>query len=376
MKIVVTGSGGLLGWHAHARLHAANCAARFRGDDLPYEIAALDHAAFDDGALAQAVTGADAVLHFAGVNRAPPETLEGANPAIATRLAGACKAAGAAPHVVYANTIHAETDTPYGRSKRRAGEILSGIGAYTDLVLPHIFGEGARPRYNNVTATLIEALLADETPEINPDGAVQLVHAGVAAQAAIDAGVNGTTGRIAPQPRPIPVPDLWTKLKGFHDSYQANIYPDLSDPFDAQLFNSYRAATYPGGWPRPLKLNTDPRGTLFEAVKGGGGGQTFLSWTEPGVTRGDHFHLTKVERFLVVEGEATIRIRPVLGGDVWEYRVYGRKPTPVDMPTLHTHSIENTGETPLLTLFWTHEMFDPAAPDTFADPVLKCVNGS
>ncbi len=109
---------------------------------------------------------------------------------------------------------------------------------------------------------------------------------------------------------------------------------------------------------------------LFEAVKGGGGGQTFLSWTEPGVTRGDHFHLSKVERFLVLEGEAVIRIRRVLGKEVWEYRVDGRVPAAVDMPTLHTHSIENVGARPLLTLFWTHDIFEPSAPDTYADPVL------
>ena len=119
-----------------------------------------------------------------------------------------------------------------------------------------------------------------------------------------------------------------------------------------------------------MKLNTDARGTLFEAVKGGGGGQTFLSTTNPGVTRGDHFHLAKVERFLVVQGEAVIRIRKVLEDTISEYRVSGDAPAPVDMPTLHTHSIENVGEGELLTLFWTHDLFDPANPDTFADKVL------
>ena len=119
-----------------------------------------------------------------------------------------------------------------------------------------------------------------------------------------------------------------------------------------------------------LKLNTDPRGTLFEAAKGGGGGQTFLSWTHPGVTRGNHFHLGKVERFLVLEGEAVIRIRRVLDDRLWEYTVSGAAPAAIDMPPLHTHSIENVGAGPLLTLFWTHDIFDPAAPDTYADPVL------
>jgi UDP-2-acetamido-2,6-beta-L-arabino-hexul-4-ose reductase len=137
------------------------------------------------------------------------------------------------------------------------------------------------------------------------------------------------------------------------------------------LFNSYRAALYPDGFPRPLALNTDARGTLFEAVKGGGGGQTFLSTTKPGVIRGDHFHLNKVERFLVVQGNAVIRIRKFMSDEVLEYHVSGDTPASVDMPTLHTHSIENTGDADLLTLFWTHDLFDPENPDTFADKVLK-----
>ncbi len=373
LKIAVTGAAGLLGWHAAARVHARICAARFRGESPPVELVTIDRETFNDPTrLAGALSGVGAVLHFAGVNRANPMDLEAANPSIAEALVAGSRAAGATPHIVYANTIHAGADSPYGRSKARAGQILADTGwPYTDLVLPHIFGEGARPRYNNVTATLIEALLAGETPDINPVGAVHLLHAGAAAEAAIGAVLEGHTGRVGPEPRPITVPDLWDKLRAFHDSYGAGIYPDLSDPFDLALFNSYRDASYPGGWPRPLKLNTDPRGTLFEATKSAGGrGQTFLSWTEPGVTRGDHFHLDKVERFLVVEGDAVIRIRKVLEDEVWDYRVSGKAPAPVDMPTLHTHSIENVGEKPLLTLFWTHEIFDPAVPDTYSDPVL------
>ncbi len=373
MKIVITGAAGLIGWHAAARVHAANCAAGFQGRDKPFDLVTLDHAGFDDAArLRKAVAGAAGVLHFAGVNRAPDAVVEEANPTIAQRLADACGAEGATPHIVYANSNHAVSDTPYGRSKRIAGEILSRVGGrYTDLVLPHIFGECARPRYNNVTATFIEAVIAGETPHINPDGRVSLLHAGAAAQAGLDAIIGGQTGTVHPDARDIAVTDLFSMLQGFHADYRANIYPDLSNPFTVALFNSYRAALYPDGFPRPLTLNTDARGTLFEAVKGGGGGQTFLSTTKPGVTRGDHFHLNKVERFLVVQGKALIRIRKVMSDEVLEYRVSGDTPAPVDMPTLHTHSIENTGDTDLLTLFWTHDLFDPENPDTFTDKVLK-----
>ena len=371
-RVVITGAGGLIGWHAHVRLHAANCAAGFKGMALPYDIVALDHAGFDDNAtLRNAVSGAQVILHFAGVNRGSDDVVEAANPAIATRLAEAIAAVAGKPHVVYANSVHSNRDTPYGRSKRRAAEILSATaGGLTDLVLPHIFGEGARPFYNNVTATLIARIVAGEVPEVDPQGRVALLHAGAAAQLAIDLGCAGHRGQVAPEGRAIAVTALYEKLLGYHDGYVLNLFPDLSDPFDRDLFNSYRAATYPAGWPRDLTLNTDARGTLFEAVKGGGGGQCFLSTTHPGVTRGNHFHLGKVERFLVLQGEAIIRIRRVLGDQVWEYKVSGDMPAPVDMPTLHTHSIENVGSCPLLTLFWTHDLFDPANPDTFADRVL------
>lgn len=371
-RVVVTGAGGLLGWHCAAHLHARNCAARYRGAPVPFDLVALDRAAFNDPArLAEAVAGAAAVLHFAGVNRGTDAEVESGNIDIATRLAGACAAAGARPHIVYANSTHAAHDTPYGRSKRRAGEILSAAtDRFTDLVLPHIFGEGARPFYNNVTATFIHQVARGETPSVNPEGRVQLLHAGAAVEEAIGALTGGVTGERRPAPRPMGVADLLARLQDFHAAYGTNIFPDLSDPFDLALFNTYRAALYPDGFPRPLALKSDARGVLFEAVKGGGGGQTFLSWTEPGVTRGDHFHLAKVERFLVLQGEAVIRIRRVLGGPVWEFRVDGRQPAVVDMPTLHTHSIENVGAAPLLTLFWTQAVFDPAAPDTYADPVL------
>lgn len=373
MKLVVTGAQGLIGWHAMTLVHSANCAARFKGQSEPYDLVALGHAEFEDSMrLREAVAGAAGVLHFAGVNRAHDEVLEVANPAISRRLADACKAVGAKPHIVYANSTHAANDTPYGRSKRIAGEVLSTVGGrYTDMILPHIFGECARPRYNNVTATFIEAVIAGNAPEINPNGRVSLLHAGAAAQVALDAIADGTTGTLRPAARDIAVTELFAILQRFHAGYQANIFPDLDDAFTLALFNSYRAALYPDGFPRPLKLNTDARGTLFEAVKGGGGGQTFLSTTKPGVTRGDHFHLNKVERFLVMQGEAVIRIRKVLSDEVWEYRVSGDAPSPVDMPTLHTHSIENVGDSVLLTLFWTHDLFDPANPDTFADKVLK-----
>ena len=148
-RIVVTGAGGLIGWHAWSRLHAENCAAGFKGLPQPYELISLGHAEFDDAdTLRKALTGADAVLHYAGVNRGEEAVVEAANPAIARRLIETLKEVKVDPHVIYANSIHASRDIPYGRSKRIAGEIIqAGVSRYTNIILPHIFGEGAKPYY-------------------------------------------------------------------------------------------------------------------------------------------------------------------------------------------------------------------------------------
>ena len=371
MKIAVTGAKGLIGWHASGRIHAQICAARFRGESPPHELVQIDHETFSNPQrLADALEGVEAILHFAGVNRGEEAVVEGANPDIALALTRGCEAAGILPHIVYANSTHASGDTPYGRSKRIAGEILEAYAArYTDLVLPHIFGECARPNYNNVTATLIEKLWQNEAPNINPDGQVHLLHAGAAAQIAIQAVLEGHEGRIVPEARAMSIADLYTKLEHFHALYTANIFPDLSDPFDLALFNSYRTGGYPIYYPRNLTVNADPRGILFESAKGGNAAQSFLSTTLPGQKRGDHFHLELVERFLVVKGDATIRIRRILTDEIIEFHVSGDKPVAIDMPPLHTHSIENRTGEEVITFFWSHHLFDPANPDTYADPV-------
>lgn len=371
MRIAVTGARGLIGWHAAGRIHAQICAARFRGEQPSHTLVQIDHATFaDDARLAAALAGVDAVLHFAGANRGEEAVVEQANPDIARALVRGCELAGVAPHIVYANSTHAAQDTPYGRSKRIAGEILADFApVYTDLVLPHIFGECARPNYNNVTATLIDKLWRGEIPSINPDGRVQLLHAGAAAQMAIDAILEGRIGRLAPTGQDMRVADLYAKLERFHALYAANIFPDLSDAFDLALFNSYRTGGYPAHYPRALKVNADPRGILFESAKGGNAAQSFLSTTVPGQKRGDHFHLDLVERFLVVRGEALIRIRRVLTDEVHEFAVSGDRPVAIDMPPLHTHNIENRGEGEVITFFWSHHLFDPTHPDTYADPV-------
>lgn len=374
-RVLVTGGNGLLGYHARCAILADNCASDFA--NLPRKYKFVDAPRLDESSIDQLVgllKSADVILHFAGINRDTPSMLEHGNKQIASYLVRALSEAESNAHVIYANSTHAAMDTHYGRGKQAVHELLlewsvSSSGKYTNVVLPHIFGEAARPFYNNVTATLCTQVVANEAPEIHDGANVELVHAGKVVDYMLEIYDKELQGSHRLEGKFLLVADLFEKIKSYKSAYEENWYPDLTDPFSAALFNTYRYYEFPEAFPRALSLHKDARGVLYEAVKGGGGGQTFLSWTKPGVERGNHFHRSKVERFLVVSGQAQIKIRPVLCDRVEIFTVSGDIPVYIDMPTLHTHSIINTGTTPLLTLFWTNEIFNPSKPDTYAHPV-------
>ena len=181
--------------------------------------------------------------------------------------------------------------------------------------------------------------------------------------------------RLRPEVRisgtPLSVVELLDRLTGFKATFGEHVIPRLDDKFTLRLFNTWRSYLYPEQWPIQLTLHSDERGTLFEGVKTVNGGQGFLSTTRPGVVRGGHYHRFKLERFLVARGEAEIRIRRLLEDDVRTFTVNGKQPCFIDIPTLHTHEIQNTGSEELLTFFWAHEIFDPGNPDTITAPVTR-----
>ena len=368
MKVVVTGSAGMLGEHMLHHLRAAG----FGSSD----VVAVDRSAFsDDGFLSKALDNCDVVVHLAGINRASDEDLERGNIEIASRLVGVMKASNTRPHLVYSNTLHESADNSYGRGKRGAHACFSqwanSEGAkYSELILPHVFGEFGKPFYNSGVHTFCHQLVNNEQPEINPDGQFSLLHAGDVAEQVLQVIRGGSTGRLVLKGETITVPEVVGRLQSMYESYTNNVIPAFTSRLNLQLFNVLRSFMYPDYYPVSLTLHTDNRGSLFEAVKTGHGGQAFLSTTKPGITRGNHFHFEKIERFLVVSGEAVIRIRRLGTDDVKEFHVSGETPCFVDMPTLHTHSITNTGDSELLTMFWSHEIFDPEKPDTYAEMVI------
>ena len=365
LRIGITGAHGLIGWHVRCRVHAL-------ADHVPVAAGRAELASAESAA--DFVRGCDVVVHCAGMNRGPDEEIEATNVGLAERLVDAFQRAGAAPQVIYANSVQHTRDSPYGRSKRRAAEVLGAwaerAGApFVDLVLPHVFGECGRPFYNSVVSTFCHQVATGGQPVVENDGDLELAHAQDVAETITGLVESKAGGPVRVTGRPMRVTRLLAAVEDLAAQYRAHRVPDLADPFDRALFSTLRSYLYPHHYPARLTLRSDERGTLFEAVKSDNRGQTFLSTTRPGKTRGQHYHLRKFERFLVVQGTAVIRIRRMFSGEVHSFEVSGDDLGYVDMPALHTHNITNTGGGDLLTLFWTDEIFDPAAPDTIPEPV-------
>lgn len=362
MKVLLTGSAGFLGWHTRLRLHA-------QGE---HDVTVVTRDTWAQ--LPTLVANADAVIHIAGVNRGTDEEVAEGNIALAEDVAAAVRAADRPVRVVYANSIQDGNGTPYGIGKARGAELLSCLrdegNWFVDVRLPNIFGEHGRPRYNSFVATFVHAVAAGETPQVT-DRRVELLHVQGAAQSLIDA-LTTERGRVDPNGTEVGVADVLNLLLEFEASYATGEFPDLSTPFRIDLFNTYRAALFPQRYPIALRPNSDARGTFVETVRcRGGEGQSSFSTTVPGVTRGEHYHLSKIERFAVVQGSATIALRRMFHDDVTEFRVSGDAPCAVDMPVGWVHNITNTGEDVLVTQFWSHELFRPEAPDTFSHPVQQ-----
>lgn len=362
MKIVVTGAYGFLGWHLRVRLRALT----------EHKVVALGRQDFAN--LYAETADADAVVHVAGVNRGRPEVVEGENIALAEAVARAVRQSPTSPRVVYANSVRAGDDTAYGRGKAAARDLLGSaavdVGApLVDVRLPNLFGEHGKPDYNSFVATFVRAAVEGQPPHI-ADRPVQLLHAQSAAQELIEAAELGSDATIRPAGTTTSVAEVWEKLRQVYQRYRRGEIPPLPTRLDVDLFNTLRTAMFPRCYPISLVVHRDQRGDLVECVRSHGGqGQCFVSSTVPGVTRGDHFHLEKVERFVVVRGRARIALRRLFHDDVVSFEVSGTEPCVVDMPTMWAHNITNIGDDELVTFFWTHTLFDPSAADTFAEKV-------
>ena len=365
MRVGITGSSGFIGWHLRCLLHERRDIEVIEANEE--EFSSLDK-------LRGFVRSCDGVFHLAGMNRGPSEDVYKTNVEIAELLVEACKSTDSRPHVVFANSVQMERDNPYGRGKRKAAETLRKFSeetgaSLTNVILPNVFGEHGKPFYNSVVATFCHQLAKGEKPEIIEDNQMDLLHVRDAVELMLDSMENGVNGDMQPGGRAIKVSSLLKVLHNMDTCYRSGVVPDLSDMFNLQLFNTYRSFLFPSFYPTYPELSSDNRGWLFELIRTESGGQAFASSTEPGVTRGNHYHVRKFERFLVIKGEATISLRRLLTDEVTSFNVSGEQPAFVDIPTLHTHNITNIGQDGLLTLFWAGEFFDSERPDTYPEVV-------
>lgn len=371
MNIVVTGSRGFIGRHmveALRRRPDVNVIEIHRGNvatDLP-----------------SALARADVVMHLAGVNRPPnPEEFQAGNTRLTAEICQLLDQQKRTPLLIMSSSIQVAADNPYGRSKREAEQAIedwskrSGAAAVI-FRLKNVFGKWCRPEYNSVTATFCHNVAHDLPITISDPGReLELVYVNDVVETLMEAidrpPASGTCEfREGPRSFKTTLGELARKIRSFRDSRVSLVLPSFEDEFTRRLYATYLSYLDGPDFAYALQERVDARGSLAEFMKSAQFGQIFVSRTKPGITRGNHYHHTKTEKFMVVEGEAVIRFRPIAGEEIIEHRISGRDFKVVDIPPGYTHSIENVGDGEMVVLFWASEIFDPARPDTIALPVL------
>lgn len=383
-KIGITGQTGFIGTHLFNTLGL--------NADKYERIAFLDVYFQKEETLDAFVKQCDVIVHLAAMNRHnDPDVLYKTNIELVQKLIDAMERTESKPYVIMSSSLQEERDNLYGRSKREGRELFNkwadrNDAAFTGLIIPNVFGPFGVPFYNSVISTFSHQVVNNQVPKIEVDAELKLIYVGDLVNKIISLTTESTenTERAEKshsqlnQPRLIhvehmaeyKVTELLEKLQGFREMYQLKgIFPDLNDRFALALFNTFRSYLPQEHFPVKYTKHADPRGVYVEAMKFCSGGQAAFSTTVPGITRGNHFHTRKVERFAVIQGKASIKLRKYGTDEVIEYILDGSDPAYVDMPIWYTHNITNIGDGELLTMFWINEFYDPDDPDTYFEEV-------
>ena len=372
-SVLVTGAAGFVGRNLVSTLK--------RRDDVRLILFDVDtNPALLDVGLAEA----DLIYHLAGVNRPKDENeFVVVNTGVTEQMLGRLVELGRTPTFVLSSSAQAELDNPYGKSKKAAEDAVLKFNNKTGAPVcvyrfPGVFGKWSRHNYNTVVATFCHNLARGLDITINDPGReIELVY--------IDDVVAAFLRHLDGVPDPsrqrysvgrtfrITLGELADRIRRLHAIRETLTIPDMGDDLMKCLHATYLSFLPEDGFGYPVKLNTDSRGWLFELIKSENFGQIFVSKTLPGITRGNHYHDTKVEKFCVIQGQGVIRFRQIDSDRVLEYPVDGGAIQVVDIPPGYTHSIENTGKGEMICLFWANQIFAPGRPDTYLDPVIKQV---
>lgn len=371
MKILVTGAGGFIGKNLVAALEHVGVSGSC--PELGQEIVKVlcFGRESEKKTLERYTAECDFVYHLAGVNRPEkPEAFEEVNTGLTCELLSLLEKHGNKAPVVLASSVQAEKDNPYGKSKKKAERLVTRYGRKNDVEtfiyrLPNIFGKWCRPYYNSVAATFCHQISRGLPIHINnPEAVLQLAYIDDVITAMLGA-LTGGDHRIT-ETYEVTVGSLAEKIEGFRENREKLEVPDMADPLTKKLYSAYLTYLSVDNLSQPLKTHTDARGAFAEFIKTPDRGQLSVNITKAGVTRGDHWHHTKNEKFLVVRGTGRIRLRRLGSDRILEYPVSGEQLEVMDIPAGYTHALVNDGSEDMVTLIWACEIFDPQQPDTYS----------
>ncbi len=371
--ILITGSQGFIGKSLKVALERlpeedAVKVLEFTSKDSPESLAGL-------------VDQADIVFHLAGANRPKHvEDFQTVNCGLTESLTEAAKNSSSPPAIIFSSSTQATRDNDYGRSKLAAENVLTEYQRETGnpvaiYRLPNVFGKGSRPQYNTVVATFCHNIARKQDIQVNdPSVDLTFVYIDEVVRCLIrhlDASATEKVFQEVQETFDVTLGDLAEQIQAIAKVRQTLKIPDMSDKFTKYLYSTYLSFLPEDDFGYDVELRTDDRGWLFEWIKSDALGQIFVSTTKPGITRGNHYHDTKVEKFCLIQGQGCIRFRMLDSDQVIEYPVDDKTIRVLDIPPGYTHSIENTGDQNMIVLFWANEIFNPQRPDTHWVPVIK-----
>lgn len=371
IKIGITGQHGFVGNHLYQTLKLS---------PEKYQCIEFEKSFFsEEDLLNKFVSQCDVIVHLAAMNRhSDTRVVHDTNIELADKLIEALLATKSKAQIVFSSSTQEENGSDYGLSKKLSREKLANWAANTGgklvgMVVPNVFGPFGKPNYNSFISTFCYKLTHNENPSILTDSEVELIYVGDLVKSMIDVIDRDINEHmyIVPASVKIKVSEVLSKLEYFKMVYlESGQIPSLVNTFEVQLFNTYRSfMDLEAYFPKNYIQHTDPRGTFVEIIRLEVGGQVSFSTTVPGITRGNHFHTRKIERFSVIKGKALIRLRKIGSAEVLDFYLDGENPSYVDMPVWYTHNIKNIGEEVLYTNFWINEFYDESDPDTYFEVV-------